>query len=85
MMTLTSLLMYGICATMMEPDRLLALRALLVRLTLMVLVLRVLFSMMDRHSATNRYLDGWLFLKQYTWLLAMRSWAISTCRGGTHK
>lgn len=32
------------------------------------------------HSATYEYLDGCVLRKQYTWLLAMRSWAIRTCR-----
>jgi hypothetical protein len=44
----------------------------------MVDVARWLPSTTERTSATYEYLLGWLFLKQYTWLLAMRSCAIST-------
>lgn len=32
----------------------------------------------DLHSATKPYLEGWDFLKTYTWLLAIFSWAIRT-------
>ena len=45
---------------------------------LMLLVLRVEPSITLRHSHTIAYLLGWLRLNTYTWLLAMRSCAIST-------
>ncbi len=44
----------------------------------MLLVLRVPLSSTERHSHWKEYLLGWLFLNTYTWLLAMRSCAIST-------
>ncbi len=47
-------------------------------LMLMLLVLRVEPSMTLRHSAVTAYLPGCDFRKTYTWLLAMRSCAIST-------
>lgn len=42
-------------------------------------------SAMDRTSAMNAYLDGCFLRKTYTWLLAMRSCAISTWRAKRNK